>query len=380
MINKKFFTITLSTLFIAGFCIGCQNTSGTNTATGSNVTGDATDQNEITESTSSDEASGSSIYVSSEKDAYIDFDGLHLPLVITLEEFEQFMADNQWTIADDGDDWPNENRTSGYAMVQTNCGQVHFSFSYNMYDNGSELHSVDIDTSYLSAPVRFCGIDGHTTLDELNSIMELEESTDERWTYRMDEYLTVTMYTEETGVFDMSIERQTWNRRYIEVCEYEKYFFPELTIDDSFNIAPSINSGSEHIVNEHMKLTVPEGWTEKIVNRSTTAFENGDNGYVTFKPQFTSSTREEFSHFVQESVHNKIKYTSSIDKISLSKGIVNGYEAYKIVYPAGTSTWANYYVLVGNYIYEISYSYIDSINEIDINGILALMGAIEAVN
>ncbi len=150
-----------------------------------------------------------------ETDAYVDFDGVKLPLVITWPEFQKFVADNNWQF-EDLDDFPNDKgRTSGYGTVITNCGKVNVNFMADKDGKGSVLRGVTLYCNYVNDKVSISGINNDTTVLELEQVLEFKEGTDSGRTYYLDKYLYVSLmdYDLNEGRAHVSISRELMKNR-----------------------------------------------------------------------------------------------------------------------------------------------------------------------
>lgn len=154
-----------------------------------------------------------------EEDAYVDFDGVKLPIVITWEDFEKFMEEHDWEFIDDRDDFPSEDQFSGAGEILTNCGTVDFKFMENADGTGSELRDVMFYASYTNGKISCCGITNKTKRETLDKILELESENEFSVNYYLDEYLYVALVDtyhgidEHQGDYDISIERKLYPSR-----------------------------------------------------------------------------------------------------------------------------------------------------------------------
>lgn len=148
-----------------------------------------------------------------EEDAYVDFDGVKLPIVITWEDFEKFMEEHNWEFIDERDDFPSEDKFSGSGAIMTNCGSVDFRFMKNVDGTGSELREVMFYASYTNGKISCNGITNKVKRENLDKTLELRSENDSTISYYLDKYLYVYLVDEYQGKFDIAIERELYPSR-----------------------------------------------------------------------------------------------------------------------------------------------------------------------
>ncbi len=186
------------------------------TESGNNATSEKDETvGDKTESTESVEKPVEDIVVAAvkEEDAYVDFDGVKLPVVITWDEFKEFMKENDWEFIDDEEDFPNEEKLIGGGYINTNCGKVDFIFMKNADGTGSELRSVKFCTSDTNGKISCCGITNKVKKENLDKKLDLKSESDSTITYYLDKYLYVSLVDEYNEAYDISITRELYQRR-----------------------------------------------------------------------------------------------------------------------------------------------------------------------
>lgn len=127
-----------------------------------------------------------------ESEAYIDFDGVKLPIDITYKEFLDLMEANDWKwysqYGVDKDDLPNEEKGDfhGECYLSTNCGVVNVRFMPNEDKTCSVLRYVHFTDSNIS----IAGITINTPLEKIKEVLESEES-ETALSFYLDDYLNV---------------------------------------------------------------------------------------------------------------------------------------------------------------------------------------------
>lgn len=148
-----------------------------------------------------------------EEDVYVDFDGVKLPIVITWEDFKEFMKENDWEFIDNEKKFPNEKTFTGNGRIGTNCGIVSFRFMENSDKTGSELRAVKFCTSDTHGKVSCCGISNKVKREDLDKTLELESESDTTITYYLDKYLYISLVDEYNGAYDITIKRELYPSR-----------------------------------------------------------------------------------------------------------------------------------------------------------------------
>ena len=113
------------------------------------------------------------ILPTSEKDTYVDFSGIKVPVTITWEDFQKLVTDNNWKIVSDKDDAPSDANFYGDVEVETNCGVVQFNFMPDAYDTYSVLEGVNIDYDILTDKVSICCVSCTSKLADLDNNMDI---------------------------------------------------------------------------------------------------------------------------------------------------------------------------------------------------------------
>jgi len=136
-----------------------------------------------------------------EEEAYIDFDGLKLPVVITRDDFRLFAEENDWEFIED------EEVT---ATVITNCGVIDVKFMDNADKTGQELWDITAYCDDVNGKISIAGISNDSTVLELGEVLELRHETETGKEYYLDQYLYVTLYDYDLneGRAHLSIERE----------------------------------------------------------------------------------------------------------------------------------------------------------------------------
>lgn len=148
-----------------------------------------------------------------EKDAYVNFDGVKLPMTISWDDFQKFMDKHDWTFIDDEDEFPHEGHEYGGGYINTNCGKVHFYFMDNEDKTGFELRNVSFDYDDLTKKVSCQGITTSTKKEELDKVLELEFENEYGVSYYLDDYLTIYLGDLWKGHYSIIIERTMHHMR-----------------------------------------------------------------------------------------------------------------------------------------------------------------------
>lgn len=148
-----------------------------------------------------------------EEDAYVDFDGVKLPMVITWEDFEKFMEEHNWEFIDERDDFPSEDKFGGGGYILTNCGAVNFEFMDNADNTGFELRGLMFYASDTNGKISCNGVTNKVKREYLDKTLELRSENDSTISYYLDKYLYVYLVDEYQGKFDISIERELYPSR-----------------------------------------------------------------------------------------------------------------------------------------------------------------------
>ena len=157
-----------------------------------NTEGSTVDQSENTETNETETEKAPVISAVKEEEAVVDFDGVKLPMTITWEEFKRFMTDNNWTFADDEDEFPSEKRgLTGGGFINTNCGKVKFKFSENEDNTKSVLMSIIAYNSYCPATISVSGINAETSVADLKNILTPVEGSETD--FYLDDYLIISV-------------------------------------------------------------------------------------------------------------------------------------------------------------------------------------------
>lgn len=129
-----------------------------------------------------------------ESEAYIDFDGIKLPMDITYQEFLEFMANNnwEWTAAYtvDESDLPNEEKGMfhGECYLMTNCGRVKVRFMPSEDESHSVLRYVKFEQTNIS----IAGITRETSIETIEKVLSLKSKSDTGISFYLDDHLIIT--------------------------------------------------------------------------------------------------------------------------------------------------------------------------------------------
>lgn len=148
-----------------------------------------------------------------EENAYVNFDGVKLPMTITWEDFQDFMDEHDWTFIDDEDEFPHEGHDYGGGYINTNCGEVYFYFMDNEDDTGFELRSVNFDYDDTDGKVSCQGITNSTKREQVDKVLEIEFENDDCISYYLDDYLTISLVDLWEGKYTIHVERTMHHMR-----------------------------------------------------------------------------------------------------------------------------------------------------------------------
>lgn len=130
-----------------------------------------------------------------EKDAYVDFSRIKVPVTITWEDFQKFITDNNWKIVSD--------------------------------------------------KVSICGVSCTSKLADLDKALKAELSdSDNSKAYHIDDYLTVRMINRDDDKFDMSISRYPWARRKVNILEYLEHINADTELGEKIVVETKENTNT----------------------------------------------------------------------------------------------------------------------------------------
>lgn len=207
-----------------------------------------------------------------EKEAYVDFAGIKVPVTITWEEFKKLVADKNWKIISE-ENAPSSSNFHGSAEVETNCGIVQFNFMPDAYDTHSVLEGVNIDYDILTDKVNICGISCNSKLADLDKVLEAEisDSTDSK-SYYIDEYLLVRMMNRDDDKFDMSISRLPWARRKVDIMEYLTHINASTELGEKIVVEAKENTNEKKELYKRITIALPESFIYRSTDLKTDTY------------------------------------------------------------------------------------------------------------
>lgn len=153
-----------------------------------------------------------------ESEAYIDFDGIKLPMDITYKEFLEFMANNNWkwiaAYTYGEGDLPNEEKGKFYGAcyLMTNCGMVFVRFMPSEDESYSVLRYVNFEQTNIS----IAGITRETSIEAIEKVLSLESKWDMGISFYLDDYLTISFVDDnflEDGYDAITVSREQFHMR-----------------------------------------------------------------------------------------------------------------------------------------------------------------------
>lgn len=372
MKKRLFILMTLMTMV---FVTACGNNENANDAA-NNVTGNK--DNTINSSTSTEDKTSeepvAKIQPVLEKDAYVDFAGIKVPMTITWEEFQKLVSDNAWKIVSDMEDAPSENNFHGDVEVDTNCGLVGFDFMPDAYDTVSVIEGVKIDYDILTDEVSICGISCSSKLADLDAVLKFEEADSETSKlYYIDEYLTVRMMNRDDDKFDMSISRLPWARRKVDIIDYLEHINANTELGEKIVIEAKENTNEKKDLYGRLTIAMPTQWVYDAKDLKVDYYVYNGNkegaDYINFcyNCNYVSAGRTcteiEFSQEIKKTLDlwNEMNFLpKTISEVQIGK-----YEGYKMFVAAPSDSVTNairYFMWIDGYQMEFSINYFNSIN------------------
>lgn len=370
MKKKLVILTTVITMALTTACGSDTNPkSTTSTTVNENISTDAS-INATEATTEAIKDNVSQIQPALEKDAYVDFSGVKVPMTITWEEFKTFVSDNHWKIVSE-EKAPSEENLSGRVNVRTNCGEVQFCFMPDAYDTESVLRDVNIDYDLLTKKVSFCGISSNTKLEDMDKVLEVESTSGDSKTYYLDEYLVITMMDRDDDKFDMSISRLPWTRRKVDIIEHMTHIGSPIAIGEKIVIEAQENTNERIDICGRITMAIPNNWEAQKEDLKTIRYaykndisENIDVGY-NYANLFTGSTCTEidFTQDMKTKVDNP-RLANSIVRISeVQIGKYRGYEFFNESPSDKRSSVKSYIMWIDGYqveFYISYYNYVDA--------------------
>ena len=307
-----------------------------------------------------------------EKEAYVDFAGIKVPVTITWADFQKLVTDNNWKITSE-EDAPNSDNLHGDVEVETNCGVVQFNFMPDAYDTKSVLKGVNIDYDILTDNVNICGISCTSKLADLENTLETENETDTSKSYYIDEYLVVTMLERDDDKFDMSINRLPWARRKVDIMEYLTHINADTELGDKIVVEATANTNERKELYERITIALPESFVYTSTDLKVDSYSyNNNNGTDTFvgfgyNCNYVSAGRTyteiEFTQEVKKSIDLWISMNALPTRISeVQIGNYSGYEIYRESPSDSRSHVKNYIIWADGYQIEFYVSYFNGVN------------------
>ncbi|MBQ2982453.1 MAG: hypothetical protein IJD58_10095 [Lachnospiraceae bacterium] len=327
-----------------------------------------------------------------EKDAYVDFSGIKVPVTITWEDFQKFVTDNNWKIVSDKDDAPSDANFHGDVEVETNCGVVQFNFMPDAYDTYSVLEGVNIDYDILTDKVSICGVSCTSKLADLDKALKAELSDSETSkSYHIDDYLTVRMINRDDDKFDMSISRYPWARRKVDILEYLEHINADTELGEKIVVETKENTNTRRDMYGRLTIALPENVIYKSTDIATDQFTYKDGNDKTnyiglgYNCNYVKGNRTcseiEFSQELKKSIDIWNSVNTLPARISeIQIGEYSGYELYKPSPSDSRSNVRTYLMWIEGYQIEFYISYYNDVNQELYNEALdVLMQAIASV-
>lgn len=310
-----------------------------------------------------------------EKDAYVDFSGIKVPVTITWEDFQKLVTDNNWKIVSDKDDAPSDANFHGDVEVETNCGVVQFNFMPDAYDTYSVLESVNIDYDLLTDNVNICGVSCTSKLADLDKALEAELSDLETSkSYHIDEYLTVRMINRDDDKFDMSISRYPWARRKVDIIDYLKHINANTELGEKIVVEAKENTNARRDMYGRLTIALPENMVYKSTDIAIDKFtydksmNNAHNIDFTYNCNYVKGNRTcseiEFTQEVKKSIDIWNKSNNLPARISeIQIGEYSGYELFKPAPSDSRNNIRSYLMWIEGYQIEFCISYYNDVDQ-----------------
>lgn len=310
-----------------------------------------------------------------EKDAYVDFSGIKVPVTITWEDFQKFVTDNNWKIVSDKDDAPSDANFHGDVEVETNCGVVQFNFMPDAYDTYSVLEGVNIDYDILTDKVSICGVSCTSKLADLDKALKAELSdSDNSKAYHIDDYLTVRMINRDDDKFDMSISRYPWARRKVDILDYLKHINANVELGEKIVVDAKENTNQKKDMYKRLTIALPENMIHKSTDLKTENYTYNDNNdksaYIGFgyNCNYVHANRTfseiEFTQELKKSIDIWNSVNTLPARISeIQIGEYSGYELYKPSPSDSRSNVRTYLMWIEGYQIEFYISYYNDVDQ-----------------
>ena len=357
------------------FLTACGNSENSNHAT-NNGTGNK--DNTVNSSTSTEDKAPekpvATIKPALEKDAYVDFSGVKVPMTITWEEFQKIVSDNEWKIVSDEEDAPSDKNFHGDVEVDTNCGVVRFDFMPDAYDTVSVIEGVKIDYDILTDEVSICGISCASKLEDLDAVLKYEESDSaDSKLYYIDEYLTIRMMNRDDDKFDMSISRLPWARRKVDIMGHLEYIKANTELGEKIVVEEKENTNEKTDLYGRLTIALSEQWVYESKDLKIDYYSyKGDkdrSNYVGFcyNCNYVSAGRTcteiEFSQEIKKTLDLWNKMNILPKRVSeVQIGEYEGYEMFVAAPSDNVSNSLRYFMWMDGYQVEFCINYFNGVN------------------
>lgn len=317
-LKKTIMTVALVTMVMCATACSKNEEPKKTTATNGDVTQEGNSNNNnngnnsVTEPTT--EESKVQIKPVKEEEAYVDFDGVKLPIDISWEEFKTFVIANNWEFKSSEDKFPSESKLRGNAKVKTNCGLVTIYFMPDRYETKSVLEDIQIQYESLTKPVSFCGITCTSKLEELDNVLEVEIESNYSKSYYIDEYLVVSMSETDGDYYNMSVSRYNYNRRPVDIIEYIEHINKEEHLGEAIIADAKQVTGQELVLRDVLTITIPDEWVKV------------DEDYMKYCYNYLEKSSSLDSYIGFKIVYNQIGYEKTV--VDFTKDVKTSLEFY----------------------------------------------------